>query len=110
MRSIGPGPYLQDDVQQAPARIQRWVAQLEDPLEEIAPPAAALGATVLAGQLAHLPLLSLVLPRALEVVGIAYVIAAVNKYGSDEGASLKEDLAKVAKQGGDVVKNLAGKK
>lgn len=104
------GRYSRDDIKQAPARLQRWVAQLEDPVEEIAPPAAALGAVVLAGRLAHLPLLSLVLPRALEVVGMAYVIAAVNKYGSEEDASLKEDLAKVAKQGGDVVKVLTDTK
>ena len=54
-------------MQQAPSRVQRWAAQLENPAEEIAPPAAALGATVLVGQLAHLPVLALVLPRALEV-------------------------------------------
>jgi hypothetical protein len=42
---------------------------------------------------------------------MAYVIAAVNKYGSDsEGASLKEDLKAAAKQGGDAIKSLAGKK
>jgi len=101
---------LQDDVKQAPSRVQRWVAQLDEPAADIGPPAAALGATVLLGQLVHLPLLGLVLPRALEVLGMAYVIAAVNKYGSDEqSSSVTDDLAAAAKQGGDAVKILAGK-
>ena len=101
---------LQDDVQQAPARLQRWFQGLENPVETIAPPAAALGATVVAGQVANLPVLALALPRLLELVGVAYALAAVNKYGGDEGGSLKEDLAAAAKRGGDAVKALAGKK
>jgi len=41
---------------------------------------------------------------------MAYVIAAVNKYGSDEqSSSVTDDLAAAAKQGGDAVKILAGK-
>ena len=72
-------------------------------------PAAALGATVLAGQVANLPVLALVLPRALELVGIAYLVAAVNKYGSDPDAEIKDDLAAAAKRGGDAVKKLTGK-
>ena len=101
---------LQDDVQQAPARLQRWFQGLENPVETIAPPAAALGATVVAGQVANLPVLALALPRLLELVGVAYALAAVNKYGGEEGGSLKEDLAAAAKRGGDAVKALAGKK
>jgi hypothetical protein len=61
---------LQDDLKQAPARVQSWFGGLDDPVEVVAPPAAALGATVLVGQIAHLPILALVLPRALEVVGM----------------------------------------
>ena len=86
---------LQDDVQQAP-RLQRWFQGLENPVETIAPPAAALGATVVAGQVANLPVLALALPRLLELVGVAYALAAVNKYGGEEGGSLKEDLAAAA--------------
>ena len=41
---------------------------------------------------------------------MAYVLAAVNKYGGEKGGSRKEDLAAAAKQGGDAVKALAGKK
>ena len=100
---------LQDDIQQAPTRLQRWVGGLDDAAGTIAPPAAALGATVLAGQVANLPLLSLVLPRALELVGVAYLVAAVNKYGTDPNAEVKDDLAAAAKRGGDAVKKLAGK-
>ena len=101
---------LQDDVQQAPARLQRWFQGLENPVETIAPPAAALGATVVAGQVANRAR-----PRARaaapsRVVGVAYALAAVNKYGGEEGGSLKEDLAAAAKRGGDAVKALAGKK
>jgi len=47
--------------------------------------------------------------RALELVGIAYLVAAVNKYGSDPDAEIKDDLAAAAKRGGDAVKKLAGK-
>ena len=97
---------LQDDIQQAPTRLQRWVGGLDDAAGTIAPPAAALGATVLAGQIANLPLLSLVLPRALELVGVAYLVAAVNKYGTDPDAEVKDDLAAAAR-GGDAVKKLA---
>jgi hypothetical protein len=61
-------------------RAQRWLGDLDDPVEDLAPPAAATGAVVLVGQLAHLPVLALVLPRALELVGMAYVLAAVNRY------------------------------
>ena len=35
---------LQDDIQQAPTRLQRWVGGLDDAAGTIAPPAAALGA------------------------------------------------------------------
>jgi hypothetical protein len=64
---------------------------------------------VLVAQLAHLPLLGLVLPRALEVVGMAYLLNAVNKFGTDEDADLKADLANVATKAGDAVRKLAGK-
>ena len=100
---------LQDDITQAPTRLQKWVGGLDDAAGVVAPPAAALGATVLAGQVANLPVLALVLPRALELVGIAYLVAAVNKYGSDPDAEIKDDLAAAAKRGGDAVKKLAGK-
>ena len=100
---------LQDDIKQAPTRLQKWVGGLDDAAGVVAPPAAALGATVLAGQVANLPVLALVLPRALELVGIAYLVAAVNKYGSDPDADVKDDLAAAAKRGGDAVKKLAGK-
>ena len=100
---------LQDDIKQAPTRLQKWVGGLDDAAGVVAPPAAALGATVLAGQVANLPVLALVLPRALELVGIAYLVAAVNKYGSDPDAEIKDDLAAAAKRGGDAVKKLAGK-
>jgi hypothetical protein len=39
--------------------------------EELAPPAAALGAAYVLSQVAHFPLLGLVLPRTLEMVGTA---------------------------------------
>lgn len=100
---------LQDDVKQAPGRVQTWFGGLDNPVEIVAPPAAALGATVLVAQLAHLPLLGLVLPRALEVVGMAYLLNAVNKFGTDEDADLKADLANVATKAGDAVRKLAGK-
>jgi hypothetical protein len=64
---------LTEDVTKAPERVTKWFNELENPVETIAAPAAALGAVVLAGQVAHFPLLSLFLPRALEVVGIAQV-------------------------------------
>jgi hypothetical protein len=100
---------LQDDLKQAPARVQSWFGGLDDPVEVVAPPAAALGATVLVGQIAHLPILALVLPRALEVVGMACLLNAVNKFGTDDSASLKDDLANVAAKAGGAVKKLAGK-
>jgi hypothetical protein len=41
--------------------------------------------------------------------GVAYLLDAANRYGADESASLKDDLAAAAKKGGDAVKKLAGK-
>ena len=100
---------LQDDLKQAPARAQSWLGGLDDPAGTVAPPAAALGAAVLAGQVAHLPVLAVALPRALELVGVAYLLDAANRYGADESASPRDDLAAAAKKGGDAVKKLAGK-
>ena len=100
---------LQDDLKQAPQRVQSWFGGLDDPAGTVAPPAAALGAAVLAGQIAHLPVLAVALPRALELVGVAYMLDAANRYGADESANLKDDLAAAAKKGGDAVKRLAGK-
>ena len=101
---------LQEDLAKAPEAVQKWFGDLENPVETIAPPAAALGAAVLVGQVANFPVLALVFPRLLELAGVATVVQAVNKYGGEEGGSLKEDLAKVAARGGDAVKALAGKK
>jgi hypothetical protein len=53
--------------------------------------------------------LAVALPRALELVGVAYLLDAANRYGADESASLQDDLAAAAKKGGDAVKKLAGK-
>ena len=100
---------LQDDLKQAPARAQSWLGGLDYPAGTVAPPAAALGAAVLAGQVAHLPVLAVALPRALELVGVAYLLDAANRYGADESVSLQDDLAAAAKKGGDAVKKLAGK-
>lgn len=90
--------------------VTEWFNGLEDPVEELAPPAAALGAAYVASQVAHFPLLGLVLPRALELLGVAYVVAAVNRYGRDNtNVSLTKDLQGYAKQGGDAVKTLISK-
>ena len=87
-----------------------WFEGLEDPVDEVAPTAAALVAAYLAGQVTHFPLLGLVLPRALELVGAAYVIAAVNRYGRENtNVSLVKDIQGYAKQGGDAVKTLISK-
>ena len=59
--------------------------------------------------IAHLPVLAVALPRALELVGVAYMLDAANRYGADESANLKDELAAAAKKGGDAVKKLAGK-
>lgn len=87
-----------------------WFESLDDPVDEIAPQAAALGVVYLASQVTHFPLLGLVLPRALELVGAAYVIAAVNRYGRDNtNVSLVKDLQGYSKQAGDAVKTLISK-
>jgi len=44
-------------------------------------------------------------------MGMAYVLAAVNRYGKENSnADVKADVIGYAKQGGDAVKKLAGKK
>ena len=63
---------------------------------------------MLAGQVAHLPVLAVALPRALELVGVAYLLDAANRYGADGSASPRDDLAAAAKKGGDAVRNSPG--
>ena len=100
---------LQDDVQQAPARLQRWFQGLENPVETIAPPAAALGATVVAGQVANLP----VLARARAAPSRARRRGVRSRRGEqvrgEEGGSPRRTRRR-GEAGGDAVKALAGKK
>ena len=90
---------LQDDIQQAPTRLQRWVGGLDDAAGTIAPPAAALGATVLAGQVANL---AAALPRPAQGAGARR--RGVPRRGGEQvrhrsDAEVKDDLAAAAKTG-----------
>ena len=82
-----------------------WFNGLDDPVETIAPPFAALGAAAAVSSVAHFPLVSLVAPRALELVGAGVCAVAARRYGNAEG-SLKEDLAKRAVEAGDAVRKI----
>ena len=82
-----------------------WFNGLDDPVETIAPPFAALGAAAAVSSVAHVPLVSLVAPRALELVGAGVCAVAARRYGNAEG-SLKEDLAKRAVEAGDAVRKI----
>ena len=82
-----------------------WFNGLDDPVETIAPPFAALGAAAAGSSGAHFPLVSLVAPRALELVGAGVCAVAARRYGNAEG-SLKEDLAKRAVEAGDAVRKI----
>ena len=58
-----------------------------------------------AAKWAVITLVSLVAPRALELVGAGVCAVAARRYGNAEG-SLKEDLAKRAVEAGDAVRKI----
>ena len=82
-----------------------WFNGLDVPVESIAPPFGALGAAAAVSSVAPFPLVSLVAPRALELVGAGVCAVAARRYGNAEG-SLKEDLAKRAVEAGDAVRKI----
>lgn len=86
-----------------------WFNGLDDPVEEIAPKAAAFGACVAVSYVAHFPVLGLVLPRVLELVGVYVCGGAVAKYGEAGTVSLKADLIKVGDDAGAIVKSVVSK-
>ena len=88
--------------------ITEWFNGLEDPVETIAPPAAALFVANLIVYAAHVPVLDAAAPRALELAGVAVALAAVETYGATD-ARFREDLGRYARQGGDAVKQLIEK-
>ena len=96
------------DVEKTKGDVTEWFNRLEDPVETIAPPAAALFVANLIVYAAHFPVLSLFAPRALELAGVAVAVAAVEKYGNT-GAKFQEDLGRYATRGGDAVKQLIQK-
>jgi hypothetical protein len=96
------------DFDEAKGDITEWFNGLEDPVETIAPPAAALFVANLIVYAAHVPVFNLAAPRALELAGVAVALAAVEKYGATN-ARFQEDLGRYARQGGDAVKQLIEK-
>ena len=86
-----------------------FLTGLDDPVEEIAPKAAAFGACVAVSYVAHFPVLGLVLPRVLELVGVYVCGGAVAKYGEAGSVSLKADLIKVGDDAGAIVKSVVSK-
>ena len=86
-----------------------WFNGLDDPVEEIAPKAAAFGACVAVSYVAHFPVLGLVLPRVLELVGVYVCGGAVARYGEAGTVSLKADLIKVGDDAGAIVKSVVSK-
>ena len=99
---------LQDDIQQAPTRLQRWVGGLDDAAGTIAPPPPRSARRCSLGRLRTCRCSPSSCPGRWSV-GVAYLVAAVNKYGTDPNAEVKDDLAAAARRGGDAVKKLAGK-
>ena len=86
-----------------------WFNGLDDPVEEIAPKAAAVGACVVTAYVAHFPIIGLVVPRVLELVGVYVCGGAVARYGEAGAVSLKADLVKVGDDAGAIVKSVASK-
>jgi hypothetical protein len=82
---------------------------LDDPVEELAPKAAAVGACVAASYVAHFPLLGLIVPRLLELGGVYVCGKAVGRYAEAGSVSLKADLVRVGDEAGDIVKSVLGK-
>ena len=98
------------DVEKTKGDVTEWFNRLEDPVETIAPPAAALFVANLIVYAAHVPVFNVAAPRALELAGVAVALAAVEKYGASDGsARFQEDLGRYARQGGDAVKQLIEK-
>ena len=96
------------DFEKTKGDVTEWFNSLEDPVEQIAPPAAALFVANLIVYAAHFPVVSVFAPRGLELAGVAVAIAAVEKYGNT-GAKFQEDLGRYATRGGDAIKQLIEK-
>jgi hypothetical protein len=96
------------DVDDVKASATEWYEGVSDPVEEIAFPAAGVAAALLLGNVASWPVLGVFAPRVLELMGVAVAVAAVKRYGDDEG-SVGADLTKYADDVTDAVKTLIGK-
>ena len=96
------------DVYDVKASATEWYEGVSDPVEEIAFPAAGVAAALLLGNVASWPVLGVFAPMVLELMGVAVAVAAVKRYGDDEG-SVGADLTKYADDVTDAVKTLIGK-
>jgi hypothetical protein len=103
------GAFFSDfDFEKTKGDVTEWFNSLEDPVEQIAPPAAALFVANLIVYAAHFPVVSVFAPRGLELAGVAVALAAVEKYGNTN-AKFQEDLGRYARNGGDAIKQLIEK-
>ena len=96
------------DIEKTKGDVIAWFNGLEEPVETIAPPAAALFVANLIVYAVHFPVINVAAPRALELAGVVVAIAAVEKYGNTS-AKFKEDLGRYAVRGGDAIKSLIEK-
>ena len=75
--------------------LPKWFGETsENPVLDIAGPASALAGSIVIGNVAHWPLVAVVAPRLLELLGAGVFVYGLQRYGTSN-ANLVDDLKSV---------------
>ena len=94
-----------EEVSEAAADVPEWFGDSENPLIDIGGPATAIAGTVALGNVAKWPLVAIIAPRLLELLGAGVVVYSVQRYGTPN-ADVKEDLGAVVDESKRALRNI----
>jgi len=94
-----------DEVSEAAADVPKWFGDSENPLIDIGGPVTAVAGTVALGNVAKWPLVAIVAPRLLELLGAGVVVYSLQRYGTSN-ADVKEDLEAVIDESKRALRNI----